>query len=285
MQNKSAKANRASFTSHVAPQEEQMERTFAFVLLLLSWATTSSKYIYINRKMTWFEARDHCREHYTDLAHASNQNDNRRLKEMQSQRSWIGLHRDDTHRDKWRWSGGGEVPVLYWGYNQPEERNGEDYGMLYRDGWHDDRPGVKATLLCFNPIVVEERKTWEEAMGYCRQHHRDLASLLSETEMMLIGKALLKTPSAERVWIGLHFFSGKWLWVDSETSEYKAWGQHGEPACPNPKQVCAALQMESNSTVAHPEVDSTDSDSAVVATVPGKWEACNCDDRLPFICY
>lgn len=174
------------------------------------------------------------------------------------------------------------MPVLYWGHKQPENRKGEDYGMLFHDGWHDNSPSSKVTVLCYNPIVVEERKTWEEAMEYCRRHHRDLASLLSETEMMLISKALLKAHSAAHVWIGLHFFSGKWLWVDGETSEYKAWGQRGEPACPNPKQVCAALRMESNSTVAHPEVDPADSGSAVVA---GEWEARNCGDELPFVCH
>lgn len=262
------------------PQEEQMEKTFSCILLLLSWATISSKYVYIANKMTWFQAQQHCRLHYADLAQVSNEKDNQRLQEERSEPSWFGLYRDPT-RDKWRWSGGEEVPVFYWGDKQPEKRSKEDYGKLYDDGWHDSTPDGIAEFLCYNPIVVEERKTWEEAIGYCRQHHNDLASLLSETEMMLISKTLLKTQSRERVWIGLHFFSGKWLWVDGETSEYRAWGQHGEPACPNPKQVCGALQMRS--IVANPDLDPAGLNST--AAVLGEWEACNCDDRLPFICY
>lgn len=264
-----------------------MEKAFSCILVLLSWATTSSKYVYITDKMTWFQAQQYCWKHHTDLAHVSNEKDNQRLQEKKSEPSWFGLHRDSTCRDKWRWSGGGEVPVFYWGKKQPENRSGEDYGMLYDNGWHDSSSEGKAMFLCYNPIVVGERKTWEEAIGYCRQHHQDLASLLSETEMMLIRKALLKTQSKEHIWIGLHFFSGKWLWVDGETTEYKAWGQHGEPACPNPKQVCAALRMKSNSTIADPEKDPAGLGSAAhaVAAVPDKWEARNCDDRLPFICY
>lgn len=264
-----------------------MEKTFSCILLLLSWATTSSKYVYIATKMSWFKAQQHCRQNYTDLAHVSTEKDNQRLQEMKSEHSWFGLHRDSTCKDKWRWSGGGEVPVFYWADKQPENQKGEDYGMILKDGWHDSVSVEKAVFLCYNPIVVAEKKTWEDAIGYCRQHHHDLASMLSETEMMLISKALLKTQSMEHVWIGLHFFSGKWLWVDGQATEYKAWGQHGEPACPNPKQVCAALRMKSNTTVADAENDSAGSDSAehVVAPVLGEWEARDCDEKLLFICY
>lgn len=262
-----------------------MEKTFSCILLLLCWATTSSKYVYIKEKKTWVQAQELCRKEYTDLAHVSIKKDNQRLQEkMGSEPSWFGLHRDLIFREKWWWSGGGEVPKFYWGHNQPENRIGEDYGQLYQDGWHDSSDGSKESFLCFNPIVVTERKTWEEAIEYCRQHHSDLASLLSETEMMLIRTALLKTNITEPVWIGLHFFSGKWLWVDGETSEYKAWSQPGEPPCPNFKQACAALRI--NSILPNTGADLVDLYSAVNGVaVLAEWEACNCDNRLPFICY
>lgn len=220
--------------------------------------------------MTWHKAQKFCRERHTDLAPVSNKIDNRRLKEKQTESSWIGLYRNTTHRDKWMWSGGGETSVLFWAYDQPEQKHGEDYVMLFGNGWHDACPYSKTTFFCYNPIVVRKKKTWEEAMGYCRKHHRDLASLLSETEMMLINKELLKTQSTESFWIGLHFFSGKWLWIDGETSSYKAWGQSGEPRCPNSMQVCAALRMK---------------DPDMASNFVYKWEAHNCDDQLPLICY
>lgn len=261
-----------------------MEKAYPCILLLLSWAlleAVSSKYVRVDKKMTWFQARHHCRQHYTDLAHVSNAKDNQRLKEeKKSEHSWIGLQRDSACKSNWRWSGGGEVREFYWGQNQPRSQSGEDYGALYDDGWHDKSIDDKATFLCYNPIVVGERKPWEEALEYCRQRHGDLASLLSETEMMLIGKALLEANITEHVWIGLHFFAGEWLWVDGETSNYKAWGG-GEPACPNPKQVCVALRMKS--VAANPE--NAEATSGCAAAVPGEWEARSCDESLPFICY
>lgn len=135
MQNLNAKANGAYFRS--VPQEEEMEKTFSCILLLLTWATTSSKYVYIEHKFTWFQAQEYCRQHHTDLAHVSNARDNQRLQEKKSEHSWFGLQRNSTCPDKWRWSGGGEVPTFYWGDKQPESRFEEDYGMLYDDGWHD----------------------------------------------------------------------------------------------------------------------------------------------------
>lgn len=255
-----------------------MEKTFSCTLLLLSWSIISSKYVYIEKKMTWHKAQKFCQEHYTDLAHVSNENDNQRIKEKRTENSWIGLYRNHTHRDKWMWSGGGEASVLFWDSDQPDQKPGEDYVVLLDNGWHDSCPDIEIHFFCYNPIVVKNRKTWEEAMGYCRQHHRDLASLLSETEMMLISKELLKTLSTESFWIGLHFFSGKWLWVDGETSSYKAWGQGGEHGCPNSKQVCAALRMK----------DTNGKDSHFEYTPNNfvyEWEARNCDDQLLLICY
>lgn len=278
MQNKGSKPNGAAFTPLLCCRtpEKQMEKTFSCILLLLSWSTTVSKYVYINDKRTWHNAQKYCRKYHTDLAHVSNKNDNNRLKEKIDDHSWIGLQRDELYSDKWRWSGGGEVSVFFWAHNQPENRSGEDYGMMLNDNWHDSRPDDNKKFLCYRPIVVRERKTWEDAIGYCRQHHRDLASLLSETEMILINNELLKDQTTEPLWIGLHFFSGKWLWVDGEATEYKAWGQDGEPACPNPKQVCTALRMK-------PPIKTVD--TLLTTTLSREWEAHNCDDRLYFICY
>uniref|UniRef100_A0A8C6TZN6 C-type lectin domain-containing protein n=1 Tax=Neogobius melanostomus TaxID=47308 RepID=A0A8C6TZN6_9GOBI len=69
-----------------------------------------------------------------------------------------------------------------------------------------------------------ERLTWEEALQYCRTHHTDLASVASETEMMLIKKELSKDPSSDDVWIGLRFLAGEWLWVDGQPFSYESWG-------------------------------------------------------------
>uniref|UniRef100_A0A3Q0R0N0 C-type lectin domain-containing protein n=1 Tax=Amphilophus citrinellus TaxID=61819 RepID=A0A3Q0R0N0_AMPCI len=66
----------------------------------------------------------------------------------------------------------------------------------------------------------------------------------------------LWSTAAKNVWIGLRFLSEDWLWVDGQEMDYKAWGQGGKPSCPNTK-------VNEN----------------------GVWRACDCEERLNFICY
>uniref|UniRef100_A0A3B4ZUN5 C-type lectin domain-containing protein n=1 Tax=Stegastes partitus TaxID=144197 RepID=A0A3B4ZUN5_9TELE len=109
--------------------------------------------------------------------------------------------------------------------------------------WHDSRDFHYDPFFCYNVVVVRQKKTWEEALEHCREHHRDLASVASEAEMALIQRELLKNVTTERVWIGLHFFPGGWLWVDGQPLGYEVWDQGGKPACPQFKRECAALQV------------------------------------------
>lgn len=284
MQNKGAKQNWASFTPLLCclPCEE-MEKIVSCILLLLGWSTTSSKYVYITNKKTWHDAQKYCLEHHADLAHISNENDNGRLCSLTKEFSWFGLQRDFKLRNQWRWSGGGNVSLFFWADSQLQNRQRKDYGMFHCNGWHDSCPDKKVNFLCYSPIVVSERKTWEEAMGYCKQHHNDLASLQSETEMMLISKKLQKIQHTESLWIGLHFFSGEWLWVDGESSRYKAWGQGKDPTCPNYKQACGALRLKSYDRIG--VIPEEDSIGSTINSLPREWEAHNCDDKLNFICY
>uniref|UniRef100_A0AAZ1XBM7 C-type lectin domain-containing protein n=1 Tax=Oreochromis aureus TaxID=47969 RepID=A0AAZ1XBM7_OREAU len=93
----------------------------------------------------------------------------------------------------------------------------------------------KHKIISHATVVTEEKKAWEEAVEYCREHHNDLASVASETEMMLIQKELKKHNTTEHVWIGLRFLSRDWLWVDGEELDYEAWVEGGKPLCPHPK--------------------------------------------------
>uniref|UniRef100_A0A669CI98 C-type lectin domain-containing protein n=1 Tax=Oreochromis niloticus TaxID=8128 RepID=A0A669CI98_ORENI len=99
-------------------------------------------------------------------------------------------------------------------------------GCLQKNGWNDANAQDNKTFFCYHAVVVEEEKTWEEALEYCREHHDDLASVASETEMLLIQRELKKHNSTEHVWIGLHFFSlvgqAGWLWVDRQEMDYES---------------------------------------------------------------
>uniref|UniRef100_A0A3B4ABD1 C-type lectin domain-containing protein n=1 Tax=Periophthalmus magnuspinnatus TaxID=409849 RepID=A0A3B4ABD1_9GOBI len=109
----------------------------------------------------------------------------------------------------------------------------EDRGLFVGDsGWNDAAYNRSLAFCCYKVHVVRERKTWENALRYCREHYHDLASVASETELMLMKKELGKTLITEHVWIGLHFMAGDWLWVDGQPLEYEAWGLEGKLECP-----------------------------------------------------
>lgn len=287
-----------------------MDETSACVLLLLlSLSGTVGKYVHITDTKNWHDAQKYCRSFHTDLASVSSKDDMAQLWQLGgSRRAWIGLERSRTDRETWMWSGGGKVTTFFWARGQPQNRQGEDYGMMLVSQWHDSKPNM-ISFFCHNVVVVRERKTWEEALEHCREHHHDLASVTSETEMLLIQKELEKKKSTGRVWIGLRFFSGKWLWVDRKPLTYEAWGQKVRPACVNLTMECAALQVKGGTAVAdatagtdvahinnagssavnnaHSVLDilAVSVDDAAAGEAEHVWEAHDCEEKLHFVCY
>uniref|UniRef100_A0A3B4H6T4 C-type lectin domain-containing protein n=1 Tax=Pundamilia nyererei TaxID=303518 RepID=A0A3B4H6T4_9CICH len=233
-----------------------MNPIFPCILLLLSLSGTFTKYVYIEEKYSWKEALDYCCQHHTDLAPVNNQRDIHILQELSggtTEKIWIGLIRRSSDKNKWLWSGGGEVSRFFWEVKQPDNKSNDNYGYTEKNRWHDSDGGGKEHFFCY----------WPEALKYCREHHNDLASVASETEMMLIQKELKKHNTTEHVWIGLRFLSREWLWVDKQEMGYEAWGDGGKPLCPHPKMKCGALQ--------------------VTGGTQGVWEAHDCVERLNFI--
>lgn len=287
-----------------------MDQTFACILLLLSLSATFGKYVYVEEIKNRQDAQEYCRWFHTDLAPISNAHDTERLWRLAGNTNhyiWIGLERNHTDSEKWTWSGGGGVSTFFWEQGQPENRLLEDYGVIHNYKWRDFRAHYLNPFFCFSAVVVRERKTWEEALMYCREHHHDLASVASETEMMLIQKELRKNVTTAHVWIGLHFFPGGWLWVDRQPLAYEAWGQAGRTECPEVELKCAALQvmggrrssngtdftlatnavMETGEVQAVAAYDSLSSFGARDAAdvIEGEWEAHDCERKLHFICY
>lgn len=293
-----------------------MHQTSACILLLLSLSATSGKYVHIKKRESWHNAQKYCRLFYTDLAPVTNIRDMRQLQLAGGDINyfWIGLERNSTDSEKWTWSGGGEVSTFFWAENQPHNRHGEDYGMFHNNTWHDATRDYEQPFFCYSAVVVRERKTWEDALEYCREHHSDLASVVSDTEMMLIQKELRRNDTTDRVWIGLHFFSEYWRWVDRQPLSLEAWGQDGKPECPKAKMECAALQVmggvqRSNSTNSTLVTNATpragtvycdhthgcglNIDTQNVQNTGGNdtavhvkdWVAYDCEEKLHFICY
>ncbi|XP_029913818.1 C-type lectin domain family 10 member A-like [Myripristis murdjan] len=94
------------------------------------------QYHLIETSMTWSEAQSYCRQHYTDLATVSSEEDVAKLNDaVGSHRSWIGLY-DDIN--SWRWSlqnksyyGEGEAEFRMWASGQPDNSGLSEYGRIF----------------------------------------------------------------------------------------------------------------------------------------------------------
>ncbi|CAB1328350.1 unnamed protein product [Coregonus sp. 'balchen'] len=129
-------------------------------------------------------------------------------------------------------------------------------------GWFSDS---QFTFYCFEEMtLVHEKKTWEEAVRYCRKHFTDIVSLLSENEnnvaMRKIQEEIKNTTDSPLVWMGLCFHGGYWLWVNGDALEYEnreGWDDNCSSAFP-----CGSI----NTKKLH-------------------WGSGKCERKLKFICY
>lgn len=285
-----------------------MDQALSCILLSMSMYATFGKYVYITKEKTWQEAQQYCQEFHTDLAPATNARDTGQLRQLVGNTSgyiWIGMERNPTNKDKWLWSGGGGVSTFFWAPGQPDNRPGEDFGLIQNYMWHDAPADQKIPFVCYNAVVKREMMTW-----YCRENHHNLASVTSETEMLLIQKELDKNVTTEQVWMGLRFLPECWLWVDGEPLSYEAWEQGGKPAIVDVKLKCGVLNtmqgMQRNNGADPPlvqvgpvAINTNNQEGSAPQAGPSMseesnmnagaiqiaWKAHDCGDRLNFICY
>lgn len=104
-------------------------------------------------------------------------------------------------------------------------------------------------------ILVNEKKTWEDALQYCRMHYTDLAFAASAADPPLVEEEAVAMPS---VWVGLRFLDGQWFWLSKEQPEIP----DSLPLCPLPNYRSGAHNMETYS-----------------------WENRDCSEELSFLCY
>lgn len=109
-----------------------------------------------------------------------------------------------------------------------------------------------------NYVLVNETLTWPDARMYCREHHRDLASIRNQEENDNILQAL-KASGVAYAWIGL--YRNPWaFWSDKSPSTFTNW-KTGEPNNII-VEYCAAFNA-----------------------VSGEWLDENCGNMVPFFCF
>ena len=77
------------------------------------------------------------------------------------------------------------------------------------------------------------KKTWFEAVDYCREKHRDLVSVPDASEQGRV-RQRVKTADTPHVWLGMHYSCpfDFWFWVSNEDYCYRNWAPgNGTGSC------------------------------------------------------
>ncbi|KAF6717724.1 L-selectin [Oryzias melastigma] len=222
-----------------------------------------NKYHYIDQQLDWTQAQQFCRKSYTDLATVRSMADIDQLKNAFKNRNgaWIGLHNSNT----WRWS----LPDLQfkkedtkWGGGEPKD--GNNCGAIWKTHakWEAISCEKSTDFICYNDhvILINENRTWEEALYYCRHHHHDLVTITNLDEQRWVQEKT-KNATTPYVWTGLRYTCtlGFWFWVSDEVVHYKNWA--------SPEQV-----------------NKCDMSGAMETGGEHKWVKINDEEKFNFFC-
>lgn len=210
-------------------------------LLLLQIMPVFSNYALVTEPLTWANAQQYCRQQHTDLAEINYEQElNAALEAIGSESGviWIGLERSSTSQTDWAWSSGEVVQTFFWAEGQPNSNEQWNGGML-NGKWHDDYSYSENPFLCSTTDLsseiealtqamttaeavdlMTEKMTWEEALDYCKNAGKKLASPRDSADLTLIGIELSQMDQGELVWMGLRFLAGVWLWYYNKRSDW-----------------------------------------------------------------
>ncbi|XP_053485792.1 C-type mannose receptor 2-like isoform X2 [Ictalurus furcatus] len=200
----------------------------------------SRQFYVVNTPMTWTDAQKYCRAKYTDLATIANDEEMNAVKEAlngSTEHFWIGLRQTDSNSSivfnsrSWVWSDNSQVSYWYWNNNEPNNDGIDNCVEIWEasanNKWNDAGCNNTVHFVCYKkrtPLtVITEKKTWREALRYCRQHHVDLVSVDSQEMQDWVGN-VTKNLSSD-MWIGLRHTCalGFWYWVKGEMICYQNW--------------------------------------------------------------
>ncbi|XP_036453033.1 C-type mannose receptor 2-like [Colossoma macropomum] len=206
-------------------------------LWTLSFCGTRQFYV-VNENKNWIDAQKYCREKYIDLATIESYEEMNPLLTLVSGTAghfWIGLRQKfEQNTISWIWSDGSNSSYTYW--NTGEPNNGVDdlcvelsyysaYYPAYR--WYDSDCSSQKTFICYKDlplILINQNRTWREALRYCRENHVDLVSVHTEEIQHWVETAVYYASTAN-VWMGLRHTCAQnlWFWVSGSTMCYQNW--------------------------------------------------------------
>ncbi|KAG7474102.1 hypothetical protein JOB18_002101 [Solea senegalensis] len=225
--------------------------------------------------MTWYQAQNYCRQHYTDLATFESHDDISMLEPTFSYSSaWIGLFDDPkswkeklgNDHNSWRWSETGQTgktTFQAWASREPSFWNAQEACVIMNTNgnWVDTNCTKTLTFVCYTVThqgekvyhLIPTRKSWNSAQQYCRENYIDLAMIDNANE----NAKVLSKIGGQTSWIGL--YRVPWTWSDRSPSSFKNWND-SEPTNSTSKKHCVAELWHH------------------------KWQSIRCPSLLPFIC-
>ncbi|XP_061590754.1 macrophage mannose receptor 1-like [Cololabis saira] len=249
-------------------------RLLVVVAAVLGFISTTAErhYKFVQQMKTWPEAQRYCSDNHDGLASVHTIEDMQFLISLAKTSGmfgdfWMGLY---ENVNSWRWSMSdadfypeGEAEFRDWGPGQPNNLGNAERctSMRYTGEWHDyscdsplqavcaDVTGATATF-----VLTEDNLTWPEAQRFCRNNHKDLASVRNKTENEMIHGLI---PADRYIWIGL--YREDWNWTDGSKLSFNYWAP-GEPS--GGDESCAVTNF----------------------TNSGLWEDWNCNREASFIC-
>uniref|UniRef100_A0A8B9KM18 C-type lectin domain-containing protein n=1 Tax=Astyanax mexicanus TaxID=7994 RepID=A0A8B9KM18_ASTMX len=240
------------------------------------------EHIHVDKIMTWTKAQQYCRLEYYDLSTIS---DSAEIKQIVDTGTppcpsnsgyyvwclldkWIGQYTDTPNLPVpvWKWSTGENEALCPWASGEPSSVQNKTCVVTF------SKTGVCFNLPCsynfsfycmnvYEVVLVQQKKTWQNALDYCRQHYTDLVSLKADNWMKEAVK-VTKAAQTAHVWTGLRFLSGQWFWAKGDDLVYQAWSTEGQLQCPATNHRCGALGQSEET-----------------------WQPRDCEEELNFLCF
>ncbi|KAG9278358.1 macrophage mannose receptor 1-like [Astyanax mexicanus] len=176
----------------------------------------------IEKNLTQSEAREACRENYTDLVTVYNDEDITALIRLTGIGSaWTGLYRNV------KWSNGDKVTFSAATGDCDSWRCCA--AMSAGGSWENLQCTVTRNFMCYKQdqndlnfsyhLITDQSLTWFKAQSYCRKNYTDLVSIRDQEQNEKVNKEGMN--SRDPFWIGL--LRDDWQWADGGRSAYRNW--------------------------------------------------------------
>lgn len=232
---------------------------FLFVLYGLTTGIVKV-HIYMTTPKRCSDAQKLCQLLFTEMSKLSDEMDLLMLEKAAGgayNHSWISSDQDDVNSCKLVRFQDSIASVVEYLFRVQQQ----SACVIAKDGhWQSISCSDTFPFFCYeNLILVQEKKTWKEALEYCRSHYTDLAYLGHTIQLNQI-KNETKYTDTDSVWTGLRFVTGHWIWVGNKYFEFET--KIVLPLCPSEPYRCGAHNTKTE-----------------------QWENRDCAEKLNFLCF